>query len=52
MLAAGVDVAPVARILGHATPTKTLSIYAHALPASELRAIESIDARLALAKRA
>jgi integrase len=52
MLAAGVDVASVARVLGHATPTTTLSIYAHAMPAAESRAIASIDDRLALAKRA
>jgi integrase len=46
MLAAGVDVASVARVLGHATPTTTLSIYAHAMPAAESRAIASIDERL------
>lgn len=46
MLAAGVDVAAVARVLGHTTPTTTLTIYAHALPASESKAIASIDARL------
>ncbi|HEY1653561.1 MAG TPA: tyrosine-type recombinase/integrase [Candidatus Tumulicola sp.] len=52
MLAAGVDIASVARVLGHATPTTTLSIYAHAMPAAESRAVASIDERLALAKRA
>ncbi|MFY9629977.1 MAG: tyrosine-type recombinase/integrase [Candidatus Cybelea sp.] len=46
MLAAGVDVASVARLLGHATPTTTLSIYAHAMPAAEARAVASIDERL------
>jgi integrase len=46
MLAAGVDVASVARILGHATPTTTLAIYAHVLPAAESRAIAVIDERL------
>jgi integrase len=51
MLAAGVDVASVARILGHATPTTTLSIYAHALPAAESRAIRAIDERLSGAQR-
>jgi integrase len=52
MLAAGVDVASVARILGHTTPTTTLGIYAHALPAAESRAIASIDDRLERARRA
>ena len=52
MLAAGVDVASVSRVLGHATPTTTLSIYAHALPAAESRAVASIDDRLARAKGA
>ncbi|MGB8909778.1 MAG: site-specific integrase [Candidatus Cybelea sp.] len=52
MLAAGVDVASVARILGRTTPTTTLGIYAHALPASESRAVASIDARLERAKGA
>jgi hypothetical protein len=52
MLSAGVDVASVARVLGHATPTTTLSIYAHAMPAAESPAVASIDERLALAKRA
>jgi integrase len=50
MLAAGVDVASVARVLGHATPTTTLSICAHAMPAAELKAMASIDARLQKAK--
>jgi integrase len=52
MLAEGVDVASVARILGHSTPSTTLGIYAHALPAAETRAIASIDERLARAKLA
>lgn len=51
MLAGGVDVASVARILGHTTPSTTLGIYAHALPAAEERAIAAIDQRLSLAKR-
>lgn len=51
MLAAGVDVVSVARILGHATPTTTLGIYAHALPVSESRAITTIDERLAAVKK-
>ena len=52
MLAAGVDIASVARILGHTTPSTTLGIYAHALPASESRAIATIDERLQRAKPA
>ena len=51
MLAAGIDVASVARILGHATPTTTLAIYAHALPAAESQAVASIDERLGRAER-
>jgi integrase len=51
MLAAGVDIASVARILGHTTPSTTLGIYAHALPVCESRAIAAIDERLKLAKR-
>lgn len=52
MLASGVDVVSVARILGHTTPSTTLGIYAHALPASESKAITAIDERLERAKRA
>lgn len=52
MLAAGVDVPSVARILGHTTPSTTLGIYAHALPASESRAIATLDERLGRAKGA
>src|SRR5580700_6273630 len=52
MLAAGVDVPSVARILGHTTPSTTLGIYAHVLPASESRAIATIDERLSRAKGA
>lgn len=51
MLAGGVDVAAVARILGHTTPSTTLSIYAHALPAAETRAMMAIDERLANARK-
>jgi integrase len=50
MLAAGVDVAAVARILGHTTPSTTLTIYAHALPSSESHAMTTIDERLRRAK--
>jgi integrase len=52
MLASGVDVAAVARILGHSTPSTTLGIYAHVLPASESLAIATIDGRLDRAKLA
>lgn len=51
MLAGGVDVAAVARILGHTTPSTTLGIYAHALPAAETRAMMAIDERLASGKK-
>lgn len=51
MLAGGVDVAAVARILGHTTPSTTLGIYAHALPAAETRAMMAIDERLANARK-
>jgi integrase len=52
MLASGVDISAVARILGHSTPSTTLGIYAHVLPASEARAVATIDERLERAKRA
>lgn len=51
MLAGGIDVASVARILGHTTPATTLGIYAHAMPVSENRAVLVIDERLARAVR-
>jgi integrase len=51
MLAAGVDVASVARILGHTTPSTTLSIYAHAMPADGSRAVATIDERLRRARK-
>lgn len=51
MLAAGIDVASVARILGHTTPSTTLGIYAHAMPSDESRAVAAIDERLMRAKR-
>jgi integrase len=52
MLASGVDVASVARILGHTTPSTTLGIYAHVMPASGSQAIATIDERLGRAKLA
>jgi integrase len=52
MLASGVDVSSVARILGHSTPSTTLGIYAHALPTSDSQAIATIDERLGRVKRA
>lgn len=52
MLASGVDVASVARILGHTTPSTTLGIYAHVMPASGSQAIATIDDRLGRAKLA
>jgi integrase len=52
MLASGVDVASVARILGHTTPSTTLGIYAHVMPASGAQAIATIDERLGRAKLA
>lgn len=50
MLASGVDIAAVAKILGHTTPSTTLGIYAHVLPASESSAIATIDERLRRAR--
>lgn len=52
MLGSGVDVTSVARILGHTTPSTTLGIYAHVMPASGSQAIATIDERLSRAKRA
>ncbi|MFY9710324.1 MAG: tyrosine-type recombinase/integrase [Candidatus Cybelea sp.] len=52
MLADGVDVTTVAHILGHSSPSTTLRIYAHFLPASGARAVATIDERLARAKSA
>jgi len=51
MLAGGVDVTSVARILGHTTPSTTLGIYAHAMPGDGSRAVATIDERLASVKK-
>lgn len=52
MLDSGVPIAEVAQILGHSTPSTTLSIYAHALPVSDSKAVDAIDERLSRAKLA
>jgi integrase len=46
MLANGVPVAEVARILGHASPAITLRLYAHAIPGSEHVAVAAMEAIL------
>src|SRR5215831_15446699 len=38
-LAADVDVAAVAKVLGHRTPATTLGVYAHAMAASDSKAV-------------
>lgn len=46
MLDAGIPVATVAKILGHSSPTITLSIYAHAIKGSDDRAAAALEAAL------
>lgn len=47
MLTSGVDIATVARVLGHSSPATTLRIYAHVLAGSPESAVATIDAMLA-----
>jgi len=46
LLLAGVDVRTTAGVLGHASPTITLSTYAHLLPEAQREAIERLGDRL------
>ncbi len=46
MLAAGVPVKIVQELLGHASPTITLSIYAHTLPGMAEEATAALSASL------
>ena len=46
MLADGVPVKVVSELLGHASPTITLSIYAHVLPGMAEQAGEALSASL------
>jgi integrase len=47
LLAAGVSVPTVQRLLGHESPAITLSTYAHAIPGSEDAAVTVMDALMA-----
>jgi integrase len=42
MLASGADVVRVSRLLGHASPTVTLNIYAHQLPTEHYASVDGI----------
>jgi integrase len=46
MLASGVPVNVVAELLGHSSPTITLSIYAHVMPGMAEEAGEALSASL------
>lgn len=43
LLSDGVPIAAVAARLGHADPSITLGVYAHALPADDARAAEAAE---------
>ena len=43
LISAGLDVAPVARTLGHSTPGTTLSIYSHAFNTAQAKAAAAMD---------
>jgi integrase len=49
-LAAGVPVPTVSAMLGHANPSVTLSIYAHAVPGTMQVAADAMDALLRKAR--
>jgi integrase len=42
MLASGADVVRVSRLLGHASPTVTLSVYAHQLPTQHYASVDGL----------
>lgn len=46
MLADGVNIRELGRVLGHADPGFTLKVYAHMLPDSHDRARQAIDRRM------
>jgi integrase len=43
LLATGTDIATTARILGHATPQITATVYAHVLPGATAQAAERLS---------
>jgi integrase len=49
---AGESVPTVAEYLGHASPSVTMSVYAHAVPGSKKRAADRLGAILRSAKKA
>jgi hypothetical protein len=46
LIAGGIDVTTTAAILGHATPTATLSIYSHVVEGNESAAMDVLGERL------
>ena len=46
LLVAGVDVRTAAGVLGHASPTITLSTYAHLMPEAQRDAVDRLGERL------
>jgi integrase len=46
LLVAGVDVRTTAGVLGHASPTITLSTYAHLMPNAQREAVDRLGERL------
>jgi integrase len=46
MIASGVDVVRVSRLLGHSSPTITLNVYAHQLPSAHYGSAEKLAALL------
>jgi integrase len=52
LLADGVPLVTVSKVLGHSSPASTASIYAHALDESKASAIASLSARLKIGNSA
>jgi len=58
MFASGADVVRVSRLLGHASPTVTLNVYAHQLPTQHYASVDGLarlvygDSEVAKAKPA
>jgi integrase len=46
MIASGVDVRTAAAVLGHASPTVTLAVYAHVVAGAQAAAVAAVEARL------
>lgn len=50
MIGSGVDVRTAASVLGHASPTVTLSVYAHVIAGAQAAAVATVDYRLKATK--